>query len=125
MSEDMDCQSERIAAMPCASWRRRSSQSFAPPASSGYCRWNASKSGSPPSMRSFRARLRSRIICRVRSSCSGVRFRSESLLRDLLHALAQLLVRRLCVAPPLEALALEALHLLELLLQLVEHLGEI
>ena len=49
----------------------------------------------------------------------------ESLLRDLLHALAELLVRRLCVAPPLEALALEALHLLELLLELVEHLGEI
>ena len=71
-------QSERIAAMPMASCFRRSSQSFALPASSGYWRWNASKSGSPPSARSFSARLRSRIICRVRSSCSGDRPFSES-----------------------------------------------
>jgi hypothetical protein len=49
----------------------------------------------------------------------------ESLLRHLLHAPAKLLVRRFRIAPPLEAVSLQALHLLELLLELVEHLREV
>src|SRR6266545_3388562 len=177
MSADMLCHSERIAAMPCASWRSRSSQSFALPASSGYCRWNASKSGSPPSMRSFSARLRSRIISRAlellgrevlervahvlevgaehlllqlleqllvllrclrlhefivlerahrAAEVLGQRVElREPILRELLHRLSHLLVRRLGGAPALETLTLEALHLIELLLELVEHLREI
>src|SRR6266508_1495163 len=49
----------------------------------------------------------------------------EPILRELLHRLSHLLVRRLGGAPALETLTLAALHLIELLLELVEHLREI
>ena len=49
----------------------------------------------------------------------------QTLLCEALHRLMHLLVRRFRRAAPLEALALEPLHVLELLLELVERGGEI
>ena len=49
----------------------------------------------------------------------------HSFRRELLHRRLQLLVRCFRVPPPIESIALELLHLLELLLELVEGLREI
>ena len=49
----------------------------------------------------------------------------QALLREVLHRLMHLLVRRFCGAASPQALALQALDILELLLQLVERRREV